>query len=42
VKEIKPVRYGHGIAVLSTPKGILTQKEARKEQVGGEVLFTMW
>lgn len=42
VKEIAPVKYGYGIAVLSTPKGILTQKQARKEMVGGEVLFTMW
>lgn len=42
VSEIYPVKYGHGIAVLSTPKGILTDKEARKEMVGGEVLFTIW
>lgn len=42
VKEIAPVKYGHGIAVLSTPKGIMTAKEARKEMVGGEILFTMW
>ena len=42
VSEIFPVKYGHGIAVLSTPKGILTDKEARKEMVGGEVLFTIW
>ncbi len=41
-REINPVKYGHGIAVLSTPKGILTDKEARKELVGGELLFTMW
>ncbi len=42
VSEIYPVKYGHGIAVLSTPKGILTDKEARKEMVGGELLFTIW
>jgi large subunit ribosomal protein L6 len=30
------------IAVLSTPKGILTDKQARKELVGGELLFTIW
>lgn len=42
VKDISPVKYGHGIAVLSTPKGIMTDKLARKEMVGGEVLFTIW
>lgn len=42
VKGITPVKYGHGLAVLSTPKGIMTDKLARKEMVGGEVLFTIW
>jgi small subunit ribosomal protein S8 len=42
VKGIAPVKYGHGLRVLSTPKGILTDKLARKEMVGGEVLFTIW
>lgn len=42
VKQISPVKYGHGIAVFTTPKGIMTDKEARKEMVGGEVLFTIW
>ena len=42
VKDIKPFKYGHGITVLSTPKGILSDKQARKEQVGGELLFTIW
>lgn len=42
VKGIRPVKYGQGILVLTTPKGILTDKEARKELVGGEVLFKMW
>jgi small subunit ribosomal protein S8 len=42
VKEITPVKYGHGMAVLSTPKGILSDKQARKELVGGELLFTIW
>jgi small subunit ribosomal protein S8 len=41
-KELRPVKNGHGITVLSTPKGILSDKQARKEMVGGEVLFTMW
>ena len=38
-REIIPVRYGHGALILSTPKGILTGKEARKENVGGEALL---
>lgn len=42
VKEIKPVKYGHGTSLMSTPKGIMTSKLARKEMVGGEVLFTIW
>ena len=40
--EIIPVRYGHGQLILSTPKGVLTGKEARKEKVGGEALFEIW
>ncbi len=42
VKEIKPTRNGFGLMVLTTPKGILTDKQARKEMVGGEVLFKLW
>ncbi|HEY4486633.1 MAG TPA: 30S ribosomal protein S8 [Candidatus Paceibacterota bacterium] len=42
VKEVHPVRQGFGCMVLSTPRGILTGKEARKEKVGGEVLFKVW
>ncbi|MDP2650246.1 MAG: 30S ribosomal protein S8 [bacterium] len=41
-KQIFPVRYGKGMLVLSTPKGILTDKEARKERVGGEALFEIY
>lgn len=42
VKDISPFKYGHGMTVLSTPKGILSDKQARKEMVGGELLFTIW
>ncbi|MEK7175398.1 MAG: 30S ribosomal protein S8 [Patescibacteria group bacterium] len=42
VKEIFPVKNGRGILILSTPKGILSGKEARKQLVGGEALFKMW
>jgi len=40
--DIKSVKNGKGLLVLSTPKGILTDKEARKEHVGGEILFSIW
>jgi len=36
---LKSVRQDFGLAILSTPKGILTNKEAKKEKVGGEILF---
>ncbi len=42
VHEIKSFKNGRGAFVYSTPKGILTDKEARKEHVGGEVLFSIW
>ncbi len=41
-KDIKPVRNGYGISVLSTPKGVMTDKLAKKEHVGGEILFRIW
>ena len=41
-KDIRPVRQGHGLLVLSTPKGILSGAQARKELVGGEALFQIW
>ncbi len=42
VLEINPVRYGKGALILSTPKGIKTDREAKKENVGGEALFEIW
>ena len=41
-KEIFPVKQGKGISIISTPQGILTDKEARKTNAGGEVLFEIW
>jgi small subunit ribosomal protein S8 len=40
--ESPRVRNGMGIAILSTPKGIITDKQARKLNVGGEVLCTIY
>ena len=42
MKDIHRVRNGAGLLVLSTPKGILSGKEARREHVGGEALFRVW
>lgn len=42
VHEIFPIRNGHGSTIFSTPTGIITDKEARKTQVGGEALFAIW
>ncbi len=41
-RELKPVRQSFGISVLSTPSGIMSNKEARKQKVGGEYLFEVW
>lgn len=41
-KDMKPVRSGFGIAVVSTSKGIMTSKDARKQNIGGEILFEIW
>ncbi len=40
--EIPKVLNGLGIAIISTPNGIMTDKEARKQNVGGEVLAYIW
>ena len=42
VKQIPKVFSGFGIAILSTPKGILDGEKARKERVGGELLCNIW
>ena len=41
-RDIFPVKSGNGLLILSTPKGVLTGDEARKECVGGEALFSIW
>jgi small subunit ribosomal protein S8 len=41
-REIPRVYGGLGIAILSTPKGIMTGREARRQEVGGEVLCYVW
>ena len=41
-REIPRVYGGLGIAILSTPKGIMTGQEARRQEVGGELLCYVW
>ena len=41
-EDMPKVMKGLGIAILSTPKGVMTDKEARKQNVGGEVLAFIW
>jgi len=40
--DIKPVLGGLGMAIISTSSGLITDKEARKKKVGGELLFKVW
>ena len=40
--DIREVRSGYGLTILSTNQGILSGKEARKKRVGGEVLCQIW
>jgi len=41
-KDVKPVYNGTGISILSTSHGVMTDSQARKENIGGEVLCTIW
>jgi small subunit ribosomal protein S8 len=41
-KEVKKVLDGLGIAILSTSKGVMSDRQAKKEKVGGEILCTVW
>ncbi|MEK7192175.1 MAG: 30S ribosomal protein S8 [Patescibacteria group bacterium] len=41
-ENLRPVRQGFGIGVLSTPKGLMTNMEAKKAKVGGQLLFEIY
>ncbi len=41
-REIPRVYGGLGVAIISTPKGVMTGQEARRQQVGGEVICYVW
>lgn len=42
VDNIPEVRSGYGVSILSTNKGIMSDKEARENKVGGEVMLKVW
>ena len=41
-RDIPVVMGGIGIAILSTPKGVMTGQQSRREHVGGEIMCTIW
>ena len=41
-KELRPVLNGLGISIISTSSGVLSDREARKQNIGGEVLCQIW
>src|SRR5438034_1281481 len=42
VREIPRVKNGLGMAILSTPRGLMTDREARSARLGGELLAVVW
>jgi small subunit ribosomal protein S8 len=40
--KLPRVHNGLGVAIVSTPRGVMTDKQARRENIGGEVLCTIW
>lgn len=41
-REIEPVISGLGVAIVSTSKGVMTDKTARQQSLGGEIICTVW
>ncbi len=41
-KDIKKVKGGFGISVISTSRGLMTGKVAKKNKLGGEIIFNIW
>jgi len=42
VREIPRVKNGLGMAIVSTPRGLMTDRDARKQHLGGELLAVLW
>ena len=41
-KDLRPVLNGQGISILSTSRGVVSDREARQQNLGGEVLCEIW
>ncbi|HMO79033.1 MAG TPA: 30S ribosomal protein S8 [Candidatus Paceibacterota bacterium] len=41
-KELRPVKSNYGVSIMTTQKGIMTGAEAKKANIGGEILFEIW
>jgi len=41
-KTLYPIRGGYGHAIISTPEGLLTDREARRKKIGGEIFCYVW
>lgn len=41
-KKIRPIRGGFGTSIISTPEGLMTNKKARKKNLGGEIICEVW
>ena len=41
-QKIRPVRGGYGISIISTSQGLMTDKDAKRKKIGGEILCEIW
>jgi len=41
-RDVKSVKSGYGLSILSTSQGVMTDKDAKKAKIGGEILFKIW
>ncbi|KKU15328.1 30S ribosomal protein S8 [Candidatus Wolfebacteria bacterium RIFCSPLOWO2_01_FULL_45_19] len=41
-RDLKSVKQGYGMLMISTPEGLMSGSEARKKKLGGELLFEIW
>lgn len=42
ISDLRPILNGMGISILSTPRGVMSDRKARQEHIGGEVLCKVW
>lgn len=42
IKDVRPVRNDYGILIISTSKGLMTNREAKKQKLGGEIICKIW